>query len=325
MELGWIQSGLYGFVAGLAEILPISARAHELLLLKFLGIQTNLDLLNLMCHLGVIAGLYFCSQSQIVRMNRARALARVPKRRRKRPLDTKSLMDWSMLKTMLLPAIAGLLLYRYTRPLEKKSALLAVFLLLNGLILYIPQFFPSSNRDSRNLTRVEGALMGLGGTAAVLPGVSAIGASLSIGSICGVERSYGLTMAMLMDMGLMMGFGLGGTAAVLPGVSAIGASLSIGSICGVERSYGLTMAMLMDMGLMMGFVVYDVLGLFSGGLDGLTFVMVVQCLLGAGAAFGGTLLGVKVLRFLAQDHGYGLFGLYSFGLALFTFVLNLMA
>ena len=278
MELGWIQSGLYGFVAGLAEILPISARAHELLLLKFLGIQTNLDLLNLMCHLGVIAGLYFCSQSQIVRMNRARALARVPKRRRKRPLDTKSLMDWSMLKTMLLPAIAGLLLYRYTRPLEKKSALLAVFLLLNGLILYIPQFFPSSNRDSRNLTRVEGALMGLGGTAAVLPGVSAIGASMSIGSICGVERSYGLTMAMLMDMGLMLGF-----------------------------------------------VVYDVLGLFSGGLDGLTFVMVVQCLLGAGAAFGGTLLGVKVLRFLAQDHGYGLFGLYSFGLALFTFVLNLMA
>lgn len=278
MELGWIQSGLYGFVAGLAEILPISARAHELLLLKFLGIQTNLDLLNLMCHLGVIAGLYFCSQSQIVRMNRARALARVPKRRRKRPLDTKSLMDWSMLKTMLLPAIAGLLLYRYTRPLEKKSALLAVFLLLNGLILYIPQFFPSSNRDSRNLTRVEGALMGLGGTAAVLPGVSAIGASLSIGSICGVERSYGLTMAMLMDMGLMMGF-----------------------------------------------VVYDVLGLFSGGLDGLTFVMVVQCLLGAGAAFGGTLLGVKALRFLAQEHGYGLFGLYSFGLALFTFVLNLMA
>ena len=278
MELGWIQSGLYGFVAGLAEILPISARAHELLLLKFLGIQTNLDLLNLMCHLGVIAGLYFCSQSQIVRMNRARALARVPKRRRKRPLDTKSLMDWSMLKTMLLPAIAGLLLYRYTRPLEKKPALLAVFLLLNGLILYIPQFFPSSNRDSRNLTRVEGALMGLGGTAAVLPGVSAIGASMSIGSICGVERSYGLTMAMLMDMGLMMGF-----------------------------------------------AVYDVLGLFSGGLDGLTFVMVVQCLLGAGAAFGGTLLGVKVLRFLAQDHGYGLFGLYSFGLALFTFVLNLMA
>lgn len=278
MELGWIQSGLYGFVAGLAEILPISARAHELLLLKFLGIQTNLDLMNLMCHLGVIAGLYFCSQSQIVRMNRARALARVPKRRRKRPLDTKSLMDWSMLKTMLLPAIAGLLLYRYTRPLERKSALLAVFLLLNGLILYIPQFFPSSNRDSRNLTRVEGALMGLGGTAAVLPGVSAIGASMSIGSICGVERSYGLTMAMLMDMGLMLGF-----------------------------------------------AVYDVLGLFSGGLDGLTFVMVVQCLLGAGAAFGGTLLGVKVLRFLAQDHGYGLFGLYSFGLALFTFVLNLLA
>lgn len=278
MELNWVQNLLYGFLAGLAEVLPISARAHELLLLKVLGVQANVGLLNFMCHLGAIAGLYGCCRGQIIRMNRARALARVPKRRRRRPLDTRSLMDWSMLKTMLLPAILGLLLYRYTQALEKKSALLAVLLLLNGVILYIPQFLPTSNRDSRNLSRVEGLLMGLGGTAAVLPGVSAIGASFSIGSICGVERNYGLTMAMLMDMGLLMGF-----------------------------------------------VVYDVLGLVSGGLEGLRFGLVVQSLLGGGAAFGGAMLGGKVLRFLVQDHGLSLFGLYSFGLALFTFVLNLIA
>ena len=44
------------------------------------------DVMRLAVHIGVFGGLYYSCQSQIVRINRARALARVPKRRRKRPL-----------------------------------------------------------------------------------------------------------------------------------------------------------------------------------------------------------------------------------------------
>ena len=45
----------------------------------------------------------------------------------------------------------------------------------------------------------------------------------------------------------------------------------------------------------------------------------------AAAAFLGVCLGVKWMRRLASDQGYALFAYYCWGLALFTFILNLMA
>lgn len=278
MDLKWLHSIIYGFVSGLADILPVSAQVHRVLLLKFFGEKGDMDLLNLLVHLAVFGGLYYSSQAQLIRMSRARALARVPKKKRKRPLDTRSLMDWSMLKTMMLPAILGVYLYQYTVSWQTNLMVVALFLFLNGLILYIPQFLPSSNKDSRTLSRVEGLLMGLGGTLSVLPGISAVGAAVSVGSVCGVERVFCLNMVLMMNLVLSAGM-----------------------------------------------AVYDVMGIVKYGLGVLSFTILLRYLVTAFAAFCGTLLGVKILRFFSQEHGYSLFGVYCWGLALFTFILNLMA
>ena len=278
MDLNWLQSILYGLLSGLMDILPVSAQAHKVLLLKFFGIRKSSDLLELLIHFGIFAALYYNSQTQLIRMRRARALARVPKRKRKRPLDTRSLMDWSMLKTMIVPVILGLLLYRQAAKISGNLVLIALFLFLNGVILYAPQFLPTGNRDSRTLSRVEGLLMGLGGAVSVLPGISAIGATTSIGSVCGVERNYGLNMALMMNMVLTLGL-----------------------------------------------AIYDVMGIVDNGLDALSFLIILRYLLTAVAAFAGTLLGIKILRRLAENQGISLFGVYCWGLALFTFILNLLA
>lgn len=277
MDLNWLQSILYGLLSGLMDILPVSAQAHKVLLLKFFGIKGNADLLELLIHLGIFAALYYSSQAQLIRMNRARALARVPKRKRKRPLDTRSMMDWSFLKTMVIPVILGMFLYQYMEKIDTNLIYIALFLFLNGVILYVPQFFPSSNRDSRTLSRVEGLLMGLGGALSILPGISAVGATTSIGSVCGVERKYGLSMVLMMNMFLTVGL-----------------------------------------------MVYDVIGIMNNGLDTLSFMILLRYIVTAAAAFGGTMLGIRVMRQMAENQGYSLFGVYCWGLALFTFILNLV-
>ena len=277
MDLNWLQSILYGFLSGLMDILPVSAQAHRALLLKFFGAKGNADLLNLLIHLAIFAALYFTSQAQLIRMNRARALARIPKKKRKRPLDVRSMMDWSMLKTIVFPVILGIFLYRFASKMNSNLMLTSVFLFLNGIILYVPQFFPTGNRDSRTLSRVEGLLMGLGGAASVVPGISAIGAATAIGSVCGVDRSYGLNMALIMNMLINAGM-----------------------------------------------AVYDILGIIANGVEALSFGILVRYILTTLAAFGGTMLGIKTMRHLAANNGYSLFGLYCWGLALFTFVLNLI-
>lgn len=277
MELNWLQSMLFGLVSGLTDILPVSAQAHRVLLLKFFGARELSDFVGLMLHLSVFAALYWSSRGQFVRMNRARALARVPKRKRKRPLDVRSMMDWSLLKTMLIPVLLGLFLYRYVLELDSKLILIALMLFLNGLILYIPQFLPSSNRDSRTLSRVEGLLMGLGGAVSILPGISTVGTMVSIASVCGVERVYGLNMTLIIKMFMMIGL-----------------------------------------------MVYDVIGIISNGFGTLSFVLILQCLIMALIAFGGSLLGIRIMRRLAAGHGFSLFGVYCWGLALFVFILNLV-
>jgi len=205
MNLNWLQSLAYGLAAGLTDILPVSAQAHKVLLLKLFGISGGMEEMDLLIHFGIFAALYFSSQNQLTKINRARALARVPKRRRKRPLDEKSLMDFSLLKTMLVPAAVGIVLYRQAMKLQSSLPLIAGALFLNGIALYVPQFLPGSNRDSRMLSRVEGLLMGLGGGLGVIPGFSSLGLAASIGSVCGVEGRFGLNMALMMNMGITLG------------------------------------------------------------------------------------------------------------------------
>ena len=111
MSLNPLESLLYGLVSGLSEILPVSGTAHRQLMLQLLGESGEQGLLRLMIHIGILAALYYSCQNHILRMIRARKLARIPKRKRRRPLDVRSLMDLSLLKTMAVPVILALLVY----------------------------------------------------------------------------------------------------------------------------------------------------------------------------------------------------------------------
>lgn len=277
MELNWLQSILFGLVSGAADIIPVSGQAHRLLLLKFFGVNQMPNLLALVLHLSVAAALYLSSQGQFVRMNRARALARIPKKKRKRPLDTRSMMDWSLIKTMLVPTVIGLLLNTQVRGWSVNMFLIAGMLFVNGLVLYIPQFLPTSNRDSRTLTRLEGVLMGLGAGASVLPGISTVGIMVSIASVCGIERLYGLNMTFIVKLFFLIGL-----------------------------------------------MVYDVLAIITGGLGGLTVMLLAQYLFTGLLSFGASMFAIRLLRRLAPEHGFHTFGVYCWGLALFTFILNLV-
>ena len=279
MDLTWLESILYGLVSGLTDILPVSAQAHRILLLKVFGRVGRSDLLQFMIYLGIFAALYFSSQKHLVRMSRAQRLSRVPKRRRKRPLDTRSMMDLSLLKTIIVPVVLSLFLYQYAKPIGDTLIFVVLLLFVNGIILYIPQYLPSGNRDCRTLSRVEGLLMGLGG-------------------------------------------GLG----ILPGISGMGAATAVASVCGVDRSYGLTMAIMMNMAVSVGMMVISVMNILSNGLvETLSLMLLLRYLFSGLSAFGGSLLAIRIMRAMASGNGYGLFGFYCWGLALFTFILNLLA
>lgn len=206
MELSWFQSILLGFLSGLAEILPVSGEAHRLIALKLFGSGSTMSpLVELFLHMGTLAGLYYCCHNHILRLMRAQRLAKIPKRRRKRPLDTRSMMDFSLLKTTLIPTVIAFFFYEHTSKIASNLVLVSVFLFINGIILYIPQYLPGSNKDSRSMSRVEGLLIGLGGAISTIPGISCVGAGVSIATVCGAEKNYALNISLLMTIPVTIG------------------------------------------------------------------------------------------------------------------------
>lgn len=278
MDLNWFTGILFGIVSGVTEIFPVSSPAHRILMLKLFGMSSEPELLQFMIDLGITGALYYGCQNHIIRIIRAKRLSRVPKRHRKRPLDTASLNDLSLLKTMLIPVILSFFLYEKAQTLGGSMLLIAIFMLINGVILYLPQFFPGANRDSRTMSRVQGLLIGLGGSLSVIPGISGIGGAFSVGAVCGVDKGYGFNMVLLLDM----------------------------FVCA-------------------GLVLFDVLALVAVGLGGIGFGTVFVYLLAGIAAFIATTLTIKLLRGIISEISFTVFGLYCWGVALFTFIMNLLA
>ena len=194
------QGLIFGLISGLSDILPVSSQAHKAMMLKLFGVNAEAPLMRLFIHAGILAALYYCCANQITRISRQLRLARVPKKKRKRPVDTRTLMEFRLLRMIVLPVLLGLVFYNRTAEWGTKLNLLAIFLLVNGVILFVPSLFPTGDKDARNMSALNGLLIGFGGAFSVIPGISAIGGINAVSSVCGADRTFSLNLSLLTNM-----------------------------------------------------------------------------------------------------------------------------
>lgn len=200
MNINWQDSLLYGLVSGLTEFLPVSSQAHGALFRKLLGISGNIAVLQLLMHLAALLALYTATSGYLRGLHREMKLAAVPRRRRKRYPDIRSILDVQLIRTAFYPLVLGFFFYPLARNHLEKLYMAAVFLMLNGCILLIPQLLPTGNKDSRSMTRLDGVLMGLGSALAVIPGVSRMATTTTVLSARGADRSQALNWALLLSI-----------------------------------------------------------------------------------------------------------------------------
>ena len=97
------------------------------------------------------------------------------------------------------------------------------------------------------------------------------------------------------------------------------------SLCGVDKTYGFNIVLLMDMVACTGLAVFDVFGLMSAGLGGIAFGTVMVYILSGIISFFSATLTIKLLRNIISEISFGVFAYYCWGVALFTFIMNLLA
>lgn len=273
-DMNFFQSLIFGLFSGLSDIFPVSSQAHKTMMLKIFGVNSESPLLRLFIHIGILAALYYCCSNQIMRITRQLRLARIPKKKRKRPVDQRTLMEFKLLRMIIIPVLLSLLAYNHTVAWGTKLQLMAVFLLINGLILFLPTLLPTGNKDARSMSALEGLLIGLGGATSVVPGISAVGSINAVASVCGAERTFAVNLSFIVNMVLTVALIAFDFAAIYAaGLETLSISLLINYVISAAAAFGGAYFAIQTMRLMAANIGFNIFAFYSFGAALLSFML----------------------------------------------------
>jgi undecaprenyl pyrophosphate phosphatase UppP len=118
--------------------------------------------------------------------------------------------------------------------------------------------------------------------------------------------------------------GLFGALSALPGISRNATIHFYTTMRGVDRSHSLNWFFLLSVPALILFILFDIVNLFILPLGTVTFISFLWYLVSAVAAFLGAHLSISLVRYLSVHMGYAGFAYYSWGAAMFSFVLYLI-
>lgn len=219
--MDWLWTILYGFVAGLAEFLPLSSPAHQSISAAVFGLASAAPLRQFLIRAACLAALLSACGREIDKLRRDGRMARLPARRRKRPVDSRSVATNRLLNIAVFPLVIGLVFYRRVNMWVDSLAMVTIFLVVNGILLFVPQYIPSGNKDGRNLSLLDGLLMGLAGAFSVFPGISRMSAIHFAASARGAVKNYSLQFALYLSVPALVVMLVFDAAAIFGGIEAI--------------------------------------------------------------------------------------------------------
>ena len=199
MNLDWLESIIYGFISGLSEFLPISSGAHQEILLTVFGADGRDVVRDFLIRIAVLLSLYSASRPFFEQMQRERRIKNFNRSGNYHP--SKASLDFRFIKNASVPLLVGLLVFTYVSDLIGSSLLaISFFLLINGLILFLPQRMIQGNKDVRSMTYLDSTVIGLSASVSALSGISRIACITSVGIAKGADKKNALNWALLLSI-----------------------------------------------------------------------------------------------------------------------------
>lgn len=272
--MNWFQAIVFGIVSGIGEFLPISSSAHNQILFLLFGIKQKDPVRDLIVHIAIFAALIFASKGLLETIRREKRMASKGARVYNR--FYRGNMDFRLVRSAAAVLIIGYLVLSYSIPSNLPIPLVACMLLLNGIILHIPDRMLQGNKDARSMSAFDGFLIGLLGSASAVTGISRIGIQTSVATMRGADKRHAANWALLLSIPMLL-------LQILLDIVAVFSTVS--------------------QGLSAGFLGYFLTAVFS---------------------FFGAYAAVSIMKFLSVKTGFAAFSYYSWGCALFLFVLYLI-
>lgn len=200
-----LHKALFAFVSGFSELFFIPVTAQQLLYRTLTGYDLSDSFLSLGIRSGCLVALQINCYHRIKYLRTQKRLERPGKRRRGRQPDVSSLIDIRILNTAVWPILLGLLFYHKSRNWIDGAFGVALSLTVYGLLLYLPRLLSSGNKESQSFSRIDGFMMGIGGSLGVIPGFNRLGCMYSLAICRGADRSYALDLSLLLSIPAIAG------------------------------------------------------------------------------------------------------------------------
>lgn len=192
------ESLLYGLISGLTEFLPVSSKGHQAVLKELFGVTDAEPLRDIMIRISFLLAIIICCGTYIEKLRRDQKTGR--RSRRNRFIDSSTAYDLQIIKTAGSSMLAVMLLAGFTGSFAGNLAMVALFFVINGLALYIPEHLPHSNKDASKMSALDGLLIGISSALSILPGISRVGCSLSCSIARGADKQKALNWVLVLSI-----------------------------------------------------------------------------------------------------------------------------
>ncbi|HEX4903380.1 MAG TPA: undecaprenyl-diphosphate phosphatase [Acidimicrobiales bacterium] len=207
-----IHAIVLGIVQGLTEFLPISSSGHLAIVPwlfdwnDFAGDDSLAKAFDVALHIGTLAGAmaYFWRDIVTYLVQGFRYL--VPANRTGEGAQD-GRIAWLLVVSAVPAAITGFLLDDAIETLDDEFWLIGVMLVVGGVLLLVADRL-GGTRDGEDFRFRDALLMGIGQAAALQPGVSRSGVTITVSRWLGFDRASAARLSFLMSLPIIAGAGV---------------------------------------------------------------------------------------------------------------------
>lgn len=207
------QAVVLGIVQGLGEFLPISSSAHLTLIPWAFGWQDPGLAFDVALHWGTLAAVLFIFWREWIRLFYAAAGRPAPAFAQHtaasgRDLRQERRLFWALVVSAVPGAILGKLLDGWAEDHLRAPLLIASTLGFMGFLLWLADRVGRKDRDLAHITYPRAFAIGVAQAAALIPGVSRSGATITLGLFENFSREEIARFSFLMSTPIIFGAGL---------------------------------------------------------------------------------------------------------------------
>jgi undecaprenyl-diphosphatase len=192
-----LQAIVLGIVQGLTEFLPVSSTAHLRIVPAFAGWEDPGAAFTAVVQLGTMAAVLIYFRDDLWKIFKA-WLAGVRDPALRTTLESR--LGWYLIIGTIPIGILGLAFKNVIEDQARSLYIIGLTLIFAGLVLAWAERAGRKEREIKNLTSRDGWIIGLAQAAALVPGVSRSGATISAGLFLGLERGAAARYSFLLSV-----------------------------------------------------------------------------------------------------------------------------